>query len=120
MCFSRCVCNCLITRHHIKIQYTAYIPIELYIVTDRWNHQRDTFTLSTSHTHYTKPATPTMISMFCFYVFILCLVGLTPYPHLECRGPRKSENIPLLTLRACVAYKRVKTYLSYLAQGCTD
>jgi len=34
-----------------------------------------------------------------------------PQPHLECRGPRKSRAIPLLTLRACVAYKRVKTYL---------
>jgi len=40
-------------------------------------------------------------------------VGLTPPPHpnLECRGLRKSRAIPLLTLRACVAYKRVKTYL---------
>ena len=32
--------------------------------------------------------------------------GLTPHPHLECRGPRKSIAIPLLTLRACVAYKK--------------
>ena len=38
-------------------------------------------------------------------------MGLTPRPHLECRGPRKSRAIPLLTLRACVAYKRVKTYI---------
>ena len=37
-------------------------------------------------------------------------VGLTPHPHLECRGPRKSRAIHLLALRACVAYKRVKTY----------
>jgi len=33
-------------------------------------------------------------------------VGLTPYPHLECRGPRKSRAIPLLTLRAFVAYEK--------------
>jgi len=38
-------------------------------------------------------------------------VGLTPQPLLECRGPRKSRAIPPLTLRACVAYKRVKTCL---------
>ena len=31
-------------------------------------------------------------------------VGLTPHPHLECRGSRKSRAIPLLTLR-------VKAYL---------
>ena len=36
--------------------------------------------------------------------------GSTPHLHLECRGPGKSKAIPLLTLRACVAYKRVKTY----------
>ena len=33
-------------------------------------------------------------------------VGLTPHPHLECRGPRKSSAIPLLNLRAFVAYKK--------------
>ena len=33
-------------------------------------------------------------------------VGLTTHPHLECRGPRKSKAIPLLTLRVCVAYKK--------------
>jgi len=33
-------------------------------------------------------------------------VGLIPHPHLECRGPRKSRAIPLLTLRAFVAYKK--------------
>jgi len=32
-------------------------------------------------------------------------LGADPHPHLECRGPRKSRAIPLLTLRACVAYK---------------
>ena len=32
-------------------------------------------------------------------------VGLTPHLHLECRGPRKSRAIPLLTLSAFVAYK---------------
>jgi len=57
MCFSLCVCSCLTTHCHIRIQYTAHIPIELYNVTDRWNHQRDTFTQSTSHPHYeyTRP-----------------------------------------------------------------
>jgi len=36
-----------------------------------------------------------------------------PPPHLECRSPRKSRAIPLLTLRAFVAYKReLETYLS--------
>ena len=38
-------------------------------------------------------------------------VTLTLYPHLECRGPRKSRAIRLLTLRVFVACKRVKTYL---------
>ena len=33
-------------------------------------------------------------------------MGLTPHPRLECRGPRKSRAIPLLTLRVCVAYKK--------------
>ena len=33
-------------------------------------------------------------------------MGLTPHPHLECRGPRKSRAIPLITLRAFVAYKK--------------
>jgi hypothetical protein len=33
-------------------------------------------------------------------------VGLTPPPHLVPKGPRKSRAIPLLTLRACVAYKK--------------
>ena len=32
--------------------------------------------------------------------------GLTPHPHLECRCPRKSRAIPLLTLRAFVACKK--------------
>jgi len=32
-------------------------------------------------------------------------VGLTPHLHLKCRDPRKSRYIPLLTLRAFVAYK---------------
>ena len=32
--------------------------------------------------------------------------GWPPTPHLECRGPRKSTAIPLLTLRAFVAYKK--------------
>ena len=38
-------------------------------------------------------------------------VGLIPPLHLECRVPRKRRAIPLLTLRAFVTYKRVKTYL---------
>ena len=29
-----------------------------------------------------------------------------PHPHLECRGPRKSRAIPLVTLRVFVAYKK--------------
>ena len=29
-----------------------------------------------------------------------------PHPHLECRGPKKGRAIPLLTLRAFVAYKK--------------
>ena len=33
-------------------------------------------------------------------------VGLTTHPHLECRSPRKSRVIPLLTLRAFVAYTK--------------
>ena len=33
-------------------------------------------------------------------------VGLTPYPHLVCRGPRRSRAIPVLTLRAFLAYKK--------------
>jgi len=33
------------------------------------------------------------------------VVGLTPTP-IHCRGPRKSRAIPLLTLRAFVAYKK--------------
>ena len=33
-------------------------------------------------------------------------VGPTSHPHLECRGPRKSRGIPLLTLRDFVAYKK--------------
>jgi hypothetical protein len=37
--------------------------------------------------------------------------GWLPHSHLECRGPRKSRAIPLLTLRAFVAYKKgVKKY----------
>ena len=38
-------------------------------------------------------------------------MGLTPHPHLVCRGPRKSRAIPLLNLRAFVAYKKGETYL---------
>jgi len=64
-----------VTHHHIRIQYTAHIPIELYIVTDRWNHRRETFTLSTIHPDYTKPATPTVISMFCFMYLYYALRG---------------------------------------------
>ena len=46
-------------------------------------------------------------------------VGLTHHPHLECRGPRKSRAIPLLTLRVFVAYKkRVKSYLLYCKRYC--
>jgi hypothetical protein len=37
-------------------------------------------------------------------------IGLTPTPS-KCRGPRKSRAIPLLTLRACVAYKMGEPYL---------
>ena len=33
-------------------------------------------------------------------------MGLTPHPHLVCRGPRKSRAIPLLAIRAFVAYKK--------------
>ena len=33
-------------------------------------------------------------------------VGLTPPTPTKCRGPRKSRAIPILTLRACVAYKK--------------
>ena len=33
-------------------------------------------------------------------------VGWPSYPHLECRGPRKSRAIPLLTLRSFVTYKK--------------
>jgi len=52
-----------------NIQYTAHSAIELYIVMDHTkNHQRNTFTISTSHPQYTKPATPTMIFMFMFLV----------------------------------------------------
>jgi len=47
---------------------------EPYIVTDRTQYQRDTFTLSTSHTDYTKSATTTMISIiFTFVPWILLL-----------------------------------------------
>ena len=50
-----------------KIQYTAHSSIELYIVTDRnKNHQRGIFALPTSYPNYTKPATPTKISMLRF------------------------------------------------------
>ena len=38
-------------------------------------------------------------------------LGLTPHPYLEYRGPRKSTAIPLLTLRAFVAYKKGENYL---------
>ena len=37
-----------------------------------------------------------------------------PPPHLVCRGLRKSIVIPLLILRALVAYKREKTYVQYI------
>ena len=48
------------------------------------------------------------------YTYILCLVNFsvpwngadTPHSHLVCRGPRKSRAIPLLTVRAFVAYKK--------------
>jgi len=40
-------------------------------------------------------------------------VELTPPPHLECRGPRKSRAIPLLNLRAFVAYKRFENLPTY-------
>jgi len=43
-------------------------------------------------------------------------VGLTPHPHPESRGPRKSRAIPLLTPRAFVAYKNGETYLP----GCLE
>ena len=33
-------------------------------------------------------------------------VGLTPHPHLLPKVLEKSTDIPLLTLRACVAYKK--------------
>jgi len=33
-------------------------------------------------------------------------VGLTHQPHLECRGPRKSRAVTLLTLRDFVDYKK--------------
>ena len=39
-------------------------------------------------------------------------VGLTPHP-IQCRGPRKSRAIPLLTLRAFVAHKKGETYPTY-------
>jgi len=37
--------------------------------------------------------------------------GVELTPPLQCRVPRKSIAIPLLTLRACVAYKKGETYL---------
>ena len=40
-------------------------------------------------------------------------MGLTPHPHLEWRGPRKSIAIPLLTLRAFVAYKKSENLPTY-------
>ena len=39
--------------------------------------------------------------------------GSDPPPHLECRGPRKSRAIPLLTLRAFVAYKKGENLPTY-------
>ena len=36
-------------------------------------------------------------------------MGLTPPPHLVPKDLEKSRAIPLLTLRACVAYKNGKT-----------
>jgi len=33
-------------------------------------------------------------------------VGLTPHPYLEAKVLEKSRAIPLLTLRACLAYKK--------------
>jgi len=35
-------------------------------------------------------------------------VGLTLHSHLECRRPRKSRAIRLLTLRAFVAYEKIE------------
>ena len=37
---------------------------------------------------------------------------LTPHPYLECRGPRKIRAVPLLTLRAFVAYKKGENLLT--------
>ena len=47
-------------------------------------------------------------------------VELTPHPHLECRGPRKSTAIPLFTLRAFVAYKKGETYLPFALSSKPD
>jgi hypothetical protein len=41
---------------------------------DRTNHHWDTFTLSTNHPDYTKPATPTMISMLCFVCLLIFII----------------------------------------------
>ena len=43
-------------------------------------------------------------------------VGLTPHLHLQCRGLRKSRAIPLLTLRALVAYIKSETYLHIISR----
>ena len=46
-------------------------------------------------------------------------VGLTSHPHLVPKILEKSRSIPLLTLRACVTYKkRVRTYLHFLQFPC--
>jgi len=37
-------------------------------------------------------------------------MGLAPHPHLECRGPRKSRAITLLTLRAYKKSENLPTY----------
>ena len=45
-------------------------------------------------------------------------VGLTPHP-IQCRGPRKSSTIPVLTLRVFVAYKKGETYLRNILSSFT-
>jgi len=45
--------------------------------------------------------------------------GLPP-PHLECRGPRKSRAIPLLTLRALVAYKKCENLPKHFVTNVSD
>ena len=47
-------------------------------------------------------------------------VGLTPHPHLVPKVLQKSKAVPLLTLRACVAYKKGENLLiaSGLSEDC--